>query len=206
MPLMRWLVAALTLVSALALAQAAPDAGTPRPRAARAPVKALGSGKDDEGEAPPAPKGLLLMGSAGTTARTADDADRGLLKGLLFAFEPAPTEIRVIAVEDLGLLGDPRALNALAQMVMDPNPVVQAAAIRAIRNITHPRAEAILANVVRHPSIGDTVKSQAIEALLFQNSNSALAFIAQTARGGVSPAVQSTARRMMMEVPIGRVP
>src|SRR4051812_13159775 len=61
---------------------------------------------------------------------TVNDADASLLRGLLYATEPAPTEIRVIAVEDLGLIGDPRALNPLAQLLMDPNPAVQAAALR----------------------------------------------------------------------------
>ncbi len=79
MPLMRCLVVTLMVLGGSAFAQATADAGTPRAKAARAPVKALGSGKDDEPEAaaPGQPR------AQASPARATDDADRGLLKGLL---------------------------------------------------------------------------------------------------------------------------
>jgi HEAT repeat protein len=161
------LAAASLLVSLCAWAQV--DAGTVKVPAPKGPPKVLGS--------------LKILGSAkeddepAKAAACCNDADAGLLHAVLYAFEPAPTEIRVIAIEDLGILGDPRALNPLAQLVMDPNPAVQMAAVRAIGAIQHPRAEAILANIVRHPSISERVKMLAIESVVFQNSATSMAFL-----------------------------
>ena len=188
----------MLVFSVRAVAQA--DGGTPLPRPAKAPVsagvvkvpgpapmKGLGSVKDeDEPLAPPPLK----------------DGETALLRGLLWAFEPAPTEIRVIAIEDLGLLGDPRALNPLAQLVMDPNVNVQLAALRAIGSMQHPRSEAILANIVRHPSINERVKLAAIDALIFQNTVNSIAFLRQLARGTTfHPTLQSQARRVLLDLP-----
>ena len=72
----------------------------------RRPGVSLGNTKDDE-----EPKKAALA-----PARP----DVGLLRGLIFATEPNPMEVRIQAIEDLGLLGDPRALNVLAQMIFDP--------------------------------------------------------------------------------------
>jgi len=99
--------------------------------------------------------------------------DTALLRALLAAFEPAPEEIRVLAVEDLGLLGDARVINALADFALDPYPSVQLAAVRALRSFQHPRAEEILANLVRHPRPSEAVKLAALEGLVFQRTRSA---------------------------------
>ncbi len=134
------------------------------------------------------------------------DGDTALLKGLMFCFEPAPTEIRQLAVEDLGLLGDPRALNALAQLLMDPNPAVQQSALRAIALIRHPRAEEILANVVRHPTLSPKLKLAAIDWLVFQNTDTALGFLVGVARGtNFDFALQGQAKRALAEVPPQRL-
>ncbi|MBK7860598.1 MAG: HEAT repeat domain-containing protein [Archangiaceae bacterium] len=194
---MKRLALAALLSAAPAWAQV--DAGVIKvpaaPRAAKAAVqKGLGSAKEDDDEPAfkPSPKG-------------AADADAAVLRAILFAFEPAPTEIRVIAIEDLGILGDARVLNPLANLVMDPNPVVQAAALRAIGSIQHPRAEAILANIVRHPSLNERVKASAIDALLFQNTPSAVAFLAFLTRTTqIHPMLQQQARRVLQELPPGR--
>jgi hypothetical protein len=152
----------------------------------------LGS-KGDEDDTPHFPtKPVKLPG----------DQDLALMRGMMFCFEPAPTEIRQLAVEDLGLLGDPRALNALAQLLMDPNPGVQQAALRAISLIRHPRAEEILSNVVRHPTLAPKLKLSAIDALVFQNTDSALGFLATVARGtSFDFALQSEAKKALAEVP-----
>ena len=144
----------------------------------------LGSPREDD--APAAAK-------AGAAAE-----EPALLRGLLWAFEPAPSEIRVLAVEDLGLLGDPRALNPLAQLIGDSNPMVQAAAIRAIGAMRHPRAEEILANVVRHPSLPEKLKVQSIDTLLLQNTRSSLLFLHLVARSPLfSFNLQNAARRVL---------
>jgi len=194
----KWLVVGL-LISSPAWAQL--DGGVikvqkaPKPAAA-GPVKGgLGSAKEDD-DAPPKPA---------AAAACASEADTALLRAVLYAFEPAPTEIRVIAIEDLGILGDSRALNPLAQLVMDANPQVQLASLRAIASIQHPRAESILSNVVRHPTLGEKVKLAAVELLLFQNSPTSVAFLSFLSRTpGFHPALQQQARRVLAELPPGR--
>lgn len=120
--------------------------------------------------------------------------DTALLRGILWATEPAPEEVRVIAIEDLALLGDPRALDPLAALVWDPSPRVQAAAVRAVALFQHPRAEQILSDVVRHPSLPEPLKLQALDGLLFQRTPSAHAFVRDAARNPrYSLTVQSAA-------------
>lgn len=155
---------------------------------------AFGNTKDDADEAPKAVPSTPLPG-----------ADVALLRGLLYATEPNPLEVRRQAIEDLGLLGDPRALNPLASMIFDPNAVVWQAALRAIGAIRHPRAEEILSNIVRHPSLSEAQKLKALEYLVFQNTSSALRFIASVQRTTTLPVgVQNLGRRIMLEVPLAR--
>jgi hypothetical protein len=157
----------------------------------------LGNTKDDEDEWAKKPARPAAAPSAG--------ADVALLRGLLFATEPNPLEVRTQAIEDLGLLGDPRALNPLAQMVFDPNPAVWTAALRAIGAMRHPRAEEILSNIVRHPSLSEAHKLKALEYLPFQNTASAIRFIAAVPRTTTLPTgVQNLGRRIMLEIPLAR--
>jgi hypothetical protein len=157
----------------------------------RRPGVSLGNTKDDE-----EPKKAALA-----PARP----DVGLLRGLLFATEPNPMEVRIQAIEDLGLLGDPRALNVLAQMIFDPNPAVWSSALRAIGAIRHPRAEEILSNIVRHPTLSEGHKLKALEYLPFQNTPGALRFIASVPRTPTVPlSVQNLARRILLEIPLSR--
>lgn len=174
----------LLLLSVLAL----PALAQPR-------KSALGNTKDDE---EPQPKKAQV-------AALTPNADVALLRGLLFATEPNPLEVRIQAVEDLGLLGDPRALNLLAQLIFDPNPAVWAAALRAIGAIRHPRAEEILSNIIRHPILSEAHKLRALEFLVFQNTPSALRTIASVPRTTNLPSsVQALARRILLEVPLAR--
>lgn len=137
---------------------------------AAAPIKrsvAIGSAKEDE-ECP------VKIATSG--------ADLAFLRGLTWAFEPAPMEIRGQAIEDLGLLGDTRALNPLAAMSLDANPAIARAAVRAVANMRHPRAEEILSNLVRHPTAPLATKQFALSLLPFQNTPTALRFIHSTAK------------------------
>lgn len=106
--------------------------------------------------------------------------DVALLRAVLALFQPAPEDVRVMAVEEVALLGDARALNALAQLIHDPAPVVQQAALGAVSRFSLPRAAEILANVVRHPRTSETLKLQALEALVFQRDAVTRAFLVQT--------------------------
>jgi hypothetical protein len=154
---------------------------------ARAPSR-IGSSREEECPAPPPAQ-----------ERTADLV---LLRALGWAFEPAPVEVRAQAIEDLGLLGDPRALNALAELCFDPNPVLSKAAVRAIASIRAPRAEEILANVVRHPGVTEATRVRALELLPYQNTWSALRFIHFTAsQPNPSAAVGNTAARLSRDLP-----
>jgi hypothetical protein len=173
------------LITCLCLA--APALAQPR-------KSAFGNTKDDED---PAPKKIAPAPTAGP--------DLALLRGLLFATEPNPLEVRAQAIEDLGLLGDARALNPLAGMIFDPNPTIWAAALRAIGAIRNPRAEEILSNIIRHPSLSEAHKLKALEYLPFQNTASAIRFIASVQRTTTLPSgVQNLGRRIMLEVPLAR--
>ncbi len=126
-----------------------------------------------------APKGSKPIGSAKEddseaveVARWTESVDLALQSGLLQLFEPAPLEVRVRATENMGLLQDPRALNALAQLTLDPNPSIALAAVRAVGLVKHPRAEAILTNLLFHPAASDLTKRLALRLLPFQNSPS----------------------------------
>jgi HEAT repeat protein len=131
---------------------------------------------------------------APAAAPPAPSPDTVLLRALLWAHEPSPEEIRVMAIEDLALLGDARALDALGALVWDPNPRLQAAAVRAIALFQHPRAEQLLADVVRHPSLPEPLKLQALGGLLFQRTATARATVVELARNPrASPTVQSAA-------------
>ena len=146
--------------------------------ASAAPKKAaasLGNAKDDEPDFAP-----TAQASSGCP-----DDDAALARALVWAFDTTPLEIRVIAVEDLALLGDERALNPLAQLIFDAQPAVQAAAVRAVSQFASPRAEEILSNVVRHPVLSDRLKLQAIQALVFQRTPTAREMLASI---GGSPA------------------
>lgn len=157
------LTALLTLAIAAgpAPAKQAPNPGSPKQEEAAAP-KAC----------PPA-----------TPCPPCSDADTALARALAWVAEPAPEEIRAIAVEDLGLLGDPRALNTLALLILDPSPAVQMASLRAVRSFTTPRAEEILANVIRHPYPSEAVKTFAVESMAFQRTPSARQFLEHVSTG-----------------------
>lgn len=160
--------------------------------AAAPPGKGIAGPREDDcpEQAPPATTG----------------ADLALIRGLLWAFEPAPLEVRVLAIEDLGFLGDPRSLNPLSQLCLDPNPAVARAALRAVAAIRHPRAEEILANVARHPLAQDGTRQRALELLPYQNTWSSLRAIHQLARAVPVTSVVLVARRLAAELPAEPVP
>jgi hypothetical protein len=161
------LLAGLLLMAPAALAQGA--AAAPAPTSAPAPASA------ESATAPGSP-------------------DAALLRGILWATDPAPEEIRVIAIEDLALLGDPRALGPLSALLGDSNPRIQSAAVRAVALFQHPRAEEILSSVVRSARLPDALKIQALDGLLYQRTPSARATLESASRDPHLPlAIQSAA-------------
>lgn len=154
---------------------------------APAPASAqLSSSKDEDAEARPA-----LF----SDAHLRQDADTALLRALIFAFEPAPREIRVLAIEDLGLLADPRALNPLAHLVLDPDPVLALTAVKTVGHLQHPRAEEILTNVIRHPTLAPSLKIAAVNALPLQATASARELLAAAAKSRSAPTELKEAAR-----------
>lgn len=132
---------------------------------------------------------------------TQKDADEALLKALLHAFEPAPREVRVLAVEDLALLQDPRVLNPLSHLIIDPDPLVASAAVRSVARYKHPRADEILSNVVRHPHLAPALKVIAIRALPFQDSPASRELLSDVANTRTWPApLQEAARGAIAEM------
>jgi HEAT repeat protein len=119
--------------------------------------------------------------------------DAALLRGLLWATESYPEEIRTLAIEDLALLGDPRALGPLSALFWDPNPRIQAAALRAVGLFQHPRAEELLTGVVRSSRLPDALKIQALDGLLYQRTPSARATVEGISRDPRLPLVVQSA-------------
>ncbi|RJS17083.1 HEAT repeat domain-containing protein [Corallococcus sp. H22C18031201] len=184
---MRPLVAAALLVATIARAQQAPPAPASAPATKAAPR--------------PAPARPVPAPAAPATPPTASPelpatpAEGALLRGLLAAAEPAPEEIRAIAIEDLALLGDARALDPLAALIWDPNPRIQQAALRAVALFQHRRAEEILGNVVRHTKLPDALKIQALSGLIFQRTATARRTVQDVAADSrMGWAVQNAAR------------
>lgn len=175
-----------SLVFVVLFAFAAPVAAQKASRSARPPASRLQGEEPEDAAGPP---------TAAACPATCGDAERALAIGLVHAFEQGPEEIRVLAVEDLGLLGDPRALDAIATLVLDANPRVQAAAVRAASQFTTLRATQILENVVRHPRLPQELKEQALRALPFQRRPRVKAFLAAVANAAAyNPALRKIAR------------
>lgn len=178
------LLAGLLLMAPAALAQRAPTVATPTPEAAPAAAQAPA--------ATPAP--ATTPAPASTESAAPGSADQALLRAILWANDSAPEEIRVIAIEDLALLGDPRALGPLSALLGDSNPRVQSAAVRAVALFQHPRAEEILVSVIRSTRLPDALKLQALDGLLYQRTASARATLESSSRDPHLPlAVQSAA-------------
>jgi HEAT repeat protein len=131
--------------------------------------------------------------------RSPHEADIALLRALLYAFEPAPREIRIIATEDLALLGDPRALDALAHLVFDRDPEVARAAVRAVARFRHPRADQMLGNIIWHPALPETLKVIAVEGLPFQDSARSRELLKEISGSGVVSAPLRNAARNTLE-------
>ncbi len=181
MRLMRLLTSFVLLISAAALA--GPGG------------KKLGA-KDDE------VMSVAVVSRCPGQAQLTPGADVALMRGLGFAFEPAPIEIRVQAIEDLGLLGDRRALNPLAELSLDPNPQIARAAVRAIAMMRSPRSEEILRNLIGHPVPLETTRLLAVELLAYQNTISSVRYLTWLDRAsGISPRIQAVVRAVLNDVP-----
>ena len=174
-----------TALFVLALGSAVPSAAATR----------LGSAKDE----------TELAAAKSSELRNAhpspSEADLSLLRGLLYAFQPGPREIRILAIEDLALLQDPRALDALRQLAFDPDPQIALAAVKSISHLRHPRAEEILAEVIRTPSSSQMIQVTAVRALPFQRSLSALELLHDLSTSNdFGPQVRNSAQAMLSEL------
>lgn len=131
-------------------------------------------------------------------ARSAAAEDHALLNAVLAVHAPAPEELRVIAIEDLGLLGDPRALDLLGALLREPRPAIQLAALRAVRAFRAARAEELLTAVVRDREAAEPLKQAALEALAFQGTASSRKFLEDVrADAAYGPRLQGTAKAML---------
>ncbi|MBX5483141.1 MAG: HEAT repeat domain-containing protein [Myxococcaceae bacterium] len=196
-----------TTAAVIALASLIPLRATAED-AAGAHLKALIGGSASKKRATPPAKAnsaALLSGGKDEDATPAaapapvppkSDADRALLKALLFAFQPAPREIRAIAIEDLALLGDRRAIDVLADLAFHPDPVIAAAAVRAIGHFQDRRAEDLLIRVAEKRTFPIEIRTAAIDALPFQATLTAHAALRLLAGASSEPsAIQQAARK-----------
>lgn len=78
------------------------------------------------------------------------DADRALISASAAAVGPGPLEVRVLAVEDLGLLGDPRAVPLLRRLLLtELQGPLQRAAVRALRALGSEACVSVLDEALR---------------------------------------------------------
>ncbi|QSQ27235.1 HEAT repeat domain-containing protein [Pyxidicoccus parkwayensis] len=183
------LLAGLLLAATAARAQARPRPAAP---AKSAPAREQPAPASEAPTPPPPPP------SEASTATGPDDT--ALLRTLLWAMKPAPEEVRAIAIEDVALLGDARALDSLAALLWDANPRIQQAALRAVALFQHPRAEEILGNVVRHPRMPDALKIQALNGLIFQRTSTARRTVQDAALDArLTAPVQNAARTVVAQ-------
>lgn len=90
---------------------------------------------------------LLLYGCL---AGAVPEADRAFAAAVEEAVRPAPVEVRVWAVEDLGLLGDPRATMLLRRLLFsERHAAIQRAAVRALRALGNAEATQVLDEALR---------------------------------------------------------
>ncbi len=104
-------------------------------------------------------------------------ADAALGRALVWAFAPGPEEVRLLAIDELVLLGDPRALDALFQLLRHPRGRIAGTALRGISRFAHPRAETLLAEAVAAPELAEPLRVAAIEYLVYQRTPSTKAFL-----------------------------
>lgn len=126
------------------------------------------------------------------------EADVALARALVYAFEPAPDVIRTFAVEDLALLGDPRALEPLGHLTLDPSPDVQTAAVRALGRFDHPRALELLAELVERSPRPLPLKLEALAALRYQRSTRARTLLLRLSNArNVEPPLREAAQSLL---------
>ncbi len=203
-PVPPWLLA---LVPALALVGTAPPAHAQRAIRGQAESRsgAPASPKPNpQGSSAEEPQNALPPVNA--RAASATDADVAVLRAITYLFEPAPREIRVLAVGDVALLGDPRGLDPLSHMILDPDPVVAEAAVNAVARFKHPRAEQILANVAHHPSLSVALKLAAVRGLPFQDTPSSRELLTELSTSDrQAPPVRETALELLKQLATGPV-
>ncbi len=120
----------------------------------------------------------LAFAASDAPAEARVEADAALGRALVWAFEPNPEEIRLMAIEDLALLGDPRALDGLLLLVRHPRGRIQGTALRSISRFQTPRAEQILTEVVSSADFPEPLRLMAVDFLVYQRTPSAKAFLA----------------------------
>jgi HEAT repeat protein len=134
---------------------------------------------------------LLL---AGCLAGAVPEADRAFVAAVEEAVRPAPVEIRVTAVEDLGLLGDARALSLLRRLLhAERNTAVQRAAVRALRSLGTAEAVQVLDEALR-VQLPLEVSTELVLALPYLRWARAREALAWAAGADGPPALREVAR------------
>jgi HEAT repeat protein len=123
------------------------------------------------------------------------DADRALLAATSAAVEPAPLEVRVLAVEELGLLGDTRAVPLLRRLLIsESQPALQRAAVRALRALGTPEAVSVLDEGLRTGRLSYEAARELVAALPYLRWEAARAALAWAAANAATYEVRAAAQ------------
>lgn len=94
------------------------------------------------------------------------DADRALIAAIAAAVEPGPLEVRVLATEELGLLGDVRAVPLVRRILLaEPQVALQRAAVRALRALGTAQAVSVLDEALKSGRLSTEGSREVLAAL-----------------------------------------
>ena len=123
------------------------------------------------------------------------DADRALLAASSAAVEPAPLEVRVLAVEELGLLGDGRTIPLLRRLlVAEQHPALQRAAVKALRALGTPAAASVLDEALRTARLSVEGAREVVSALPWLRWEQSRATLQWAAAHAASPELRAAAQ------------
>jgi len=131
------------------------------------PAKAVAPASDVLGVMLPAmPLHHLIAAGLPPLVAAPADADRALIAAIAAAVEPGPLEVRVLAIEELGLLGDVRAVPLVRRILLaEPQVALQRAAVRALRALGTAQAVSVLDEALKSGRLSSEGSREVLAAL-----------------------------------------
>ncbi|MBM4380427.1 MAG: HEAT repeat domain-containing protein [Deltaproteobacteria bacterium] len=135
------------------------------------------------------------------------DADRALISASSAAVGPGPLEIRVLSVEELGLLGDPRAVPLLRRVLLtETQGPLQRAAVRALRALGSEACVSVLDEALRTGRLTHEGARELIASLPYLRWEVARAALAWAAASGQTYELRAAAEAALARFDAPPVP